>query len=454
MDVQADRVDAVVVTPSIDQWRGLCWALEDAGVTVIGRPATGSELVLECERLRPQAVVLPQRLPDGDAEVWLARLRHKEWKPAVAIVLAYDSPIELRQRVEAVAPGWAEVVFAGGRDLAEVGREVAEQLLALAREKREKERAAVARLAVPGPAGTAPGFTLQRRVIGVVGAGGGAGASLLVASLAAAATAKGRKVVVLDADLHNGPAVGGYLGLHGEEIENKSLWRLRFDLESAADDVDLVLGRIMPDRGEGEYISIPLHRRGGVPVFYMSFAAPAEAAGQVRGEWVVRVAKAVLSARSDVHTVLVDLGSGLYSPAAYSLARSGDYLVTVAAPCPAHLRNLVWFYENEATKLQLASGRFGVVLNRCGLAGNLTARSASRELAAKLGRADILHSFEEHAEVAEDVANLRLTVVSRPDHVFSQQVRSLAAKLGMAEGDVEVVRPQQAKGLLGRLLAR
>src|ERR1700758_474965 len=59
--------------------------LTDRGYRVVGQATTAVAALAKCEHLRPEAVLLDVRLPDGDGVILAQRLRERPDRPAVLL---------------------------------------------------------------------------------------------------------------------------------------------------------------------------------------------------------------------------------------------------------------------------------------------------------------------------------------------------------------------------------
>lgn len=429
-------MEAILAMPSPDRAREYVLPLSLAGVQVRAIAHTGHQLLAEVGREPADCLILTEELPDGPAEVWLARIAsHDPRRPPVA-VLAYGADREaLRERVRAAYGLTAEVVVAGDRPAADVAAEAAQVLAGLVRVAVDQDREAVRRLSQPAGPGVVPQPVRRSGAVALVGASGGVGTSTLAANLAALAAMAGHRVLLVDAQLATGASSLHLFGADPDE-DRRGMQHLRWAhlgaQGAARDDVaGEVLGRLVP-------VQLRSVRHADLRLLHVpAGAGPMAAVAPETVAWAVQV----LEGRFDL--VLLDLGSGLGDPRTQRLlaAASRAYVVVGA-----------WGTSVHALARALA-GEGVPARDRLHLLVREAPASAygARAVQAAAGMPISGRIPDDPGVRQRDLAlGLRpLPVVADPDGPYARAVAHLAYALGLVEASGQpAARP--ARGLLGR----
>lgn len=438
MAVRDDEITVLLAMPALDDARSLVTALESRKVRVLMVCGTSSEVFHQYEALSPDGVILPESLMGTPAEHILLRLSGTSRVP-VAIVLAYQSPIQVASRIQAVAAGWAEVAFAGARPVEEVAEEVSSLLEQLWRVAQERQQSSLQRLATPGPAAVVPGARQRRRIHLFAGVKAGAGATTLVASLAGVAVERGLRVAVIEADLSTGGQLGVIYRVNDDETEKRNLCRLRLEFGAhAGPPVELA------DRVQAELI--PIHPLGPRRPAVELLALPPylDQLADTPPEWPIWAAQALLdSGRYDA--VLVDAGAGLADPRVRAMASQVGDVTLVSTPYPSDLTLL----PRVEAILGLVSprGHVQLVVSRSN-----ALYTSPAPMVARMTKLRLAGFIPETPDVAEDLFRGHLTAIVRPDQPYAIAVRQLAQKFGLGVDDLPVQQP--TGGFIRRLLRR
>lgn len=203
-------MEAVLAMPSPERGRAFVLPLSMADVGVRAVVHTGAQLLTEIGREQPEAVLLPESLHDGRAEMWLAKIAASVARRPYAIVLVFgvEGSESIRERVRSAYGPTVEVVAAGARSTEEIAAEAGRLLQRMASLMADQDKDAFARLRQDVPTATVPQPVRKGGAIAFLGVSGGVGTSTLVSNLALFAAMAGQRVLVVDADF---AAAGGVL---------------------------------------------------------------------------------------------------------------------------------------------------------------------------------------------------------------------------------------------------
>jgi MinD-like ATPase involved in chromosome partitioning or flagellar assembly len=215
--------------PSPDRGREFVLPLSLSGIRVRMVVQSGNQLIAEVGREPAECILLPEALPDGPAEMWLAKAAAVAPRRPLAVVLVYgvEASESVRERVRAAYGPAVEVVAAGARNVNEVAAETARVLDRLARTLAEQDHDAFERLSRPVPPGTIPQPVRKGGAVAFAGASGGVGTSTLVVNLATYAATAGQRVLIVDAQFPTAGSILHYFGLQPDD-QNHGMHHLRW----------------------------------------------------------------------------------------------------------------------------------------------------------------------------------------------------------------------------------
>jgi MinD-like ATPase involved in chromosome partitioning or flagellar assembly len=294
--------------PSPDRAREFVLPLSLGGVRVRTVVQSGKQLLAEVAREGADCLLLPETLPDGPAEMWLAKVAATvPRRPLVAVwVFGVDASEVVREKVRSAYGPAVEVVAAGARNAPDVVGETLRVLDKLERAMAELDRDAFERLSQEVAPGQIPQPVRKGGAIAFAGVSGGVGTSTLVANLAVYAALAGQRVLVVDAQFGTGGSILHYLGTQPDD-HNKGIHHLRWSHMSAQGAVREAAADELMSRLEEVRLRKIRHadlRVLGVPALLEPMmSTPAE---QVN--WAIQV----LERNFDL--VLVDAGSGIGHP--------------------------------------------------------------------------------------------------------------------------------------------
>lgn len=115
---EADRETTVlIVDDDLKFGSSAAGLLEDRGYLVVGQATTGEQAVAECERLKPDAVLLDVRLPDCNGVTLAASLRAAGAGPNILLTSADRQALTPEQLQRSGARGFIPKTELARRDL-------------------------------------------------------------------------------------------------------------------------------------------------------------------------------------------------------------------------------------------------------------------------------------------------------------------------------------------------
>lgn len=418
-------MEAILAMPSPDRGREFVLPLSLGGVRVRTVVQTGNQLVAELSREPADCVFLPEVLPDGPAEMWLAKAAVVAPRRPVAVVLVYgvEAAETVRERVRgAYGPG-ADVVAAGARTAEDVATEVTRLVERLARTAQEQDLDAFERLKQPVAPGPVPQPVHRGGALAFLGSSGGVGTSCLVANLAAYAAMAGQRVLVVDAQFATAGSVLYYLGVEADD-HNRGMHHLRWTQMSAGGAVrdgavDELMQRLEDVRLRGV-------RHADLRVLHVP--AMLEAMAGIPADHVLWAMQTL--ARS-FDLMLVDCGSGFGDPRTQKLLESASRVLLVTGGWGASVQALVRALLALAGKAGAAADRehmFLLLREAEGVYGARTVHSlANMPIYGRLPEEPLLRKAD-----ARLGARLPL-VVEAPEAPYARGVAQLAFAMGVVE---------------------
>lgn len=428
-------MDAVLVMPSPDRGREFVLPLSLSGIRVRMVVQSGNQVMAELSREPAECILLPESLPDGPAEMWLAKVAAVAPRRPLAVVLVYgvEGAEAVRERVRAAYGPAAEVVPAGARPVPDVAGETARVLDRLARIVAEQDQDAFERLQQPVPPGVVPQPVRKAGAIAFAGASGGVGTSTLVANLATYAAIAGQRVLIVDAQYATGGSVLHYLGVQPDE-QNHGIHHLRWShLGAGGAARESAAGELM-DRLEEVRLRTVRH----ADIRVLSAPAIWEVMANSPIDQVIW-AMQVLERSFDL--VLVDAGTGIGSSRTQALLQQAARIYLVAGG---------WGAGVYALSRQLAAMEGKPELNQVflllreaaeGVYGVRTVRSVvGMPIFGRIPAEPLLTKAEGRLGVSPPV------VAESPDAPYSKSVAELAFSLGL----VDQVEGQARSGKAGK----
>lgn len=328
-------MEAVLVMPSSDRGREYVLPLSLSGVRVRMVVQTGNQLVAELGREPAECILLPEMLPDGPAELWLAKVAASCPQRPLAVVLDHSviATESVREKVRSTYGPSVEVVAAGARNVQEVAAETARVLDRLGRLVAEQDRDAFERLRQPVDPGKVPQPVHRGGPVAFLGASGGVGTSTLVTNLATYVAMAGQKVLVIDAHFATAGSILHFFGAQPDE-QNYGIHHLRWS--------HLGSGGAVRDGMSDELIQrlqeVRLRKVRHADLRVLGVPAILDAMVNCAAEqilWAVQV----LSRHFDV--VLMDCGSGFGNSRAQQLLDSAGRIYLVAGGWGTGVQSLV-----------------------------------------------------------------------------------------------------------------
>lgn len=414
-------MEAVLAMPSPDRGREYVLPLSMAEVSIRSVVQSGHQLVVDVEREPVDCVLLPETLPDGPAEMWLAKLAAAGQRRPAAVVLVYgvEASESIRERVRTVYGPMVEVVAAGARATPEVAAEAARVLRRMAMVVADQDREAFDRLRQPVASGAVPQPVRTGGAIAFAGVSGGVGTSTLVANLAAYAAMAGQRVLVVDAQFATGGSIMHYFGGEPDD-QNRGMHHLRWSYMSANGSklrevaAEELVRRLEEVRlrgvrhGELKLLHVPaiLEHMANLPA-----EVPA---------WAVEV----LERMFDV--ILVDCGTGVGAPRTLKLLAQADRIFLVTGGWGASMQALA----RSLAALDAAAEKERLfLLLREAAEGVFGARTVSSSV-----RMPVYGRLPEEPLIRKSEARLggRVpVVVEAPDSAYARSVADLAFTLGL-----------------------
>lgn len=319
-------MEAILVMPSPDRGREFVLPLSLSGIRVRTVIQSGAQLMTELQREPAECIILPELLPDGPAEHWLAQVAAGGARRPVGVVLIYgvDGAEAVRERVRAAYGPTVDVVQAGARPADDVARDAGQLLERTVRLMADQDREAHERLRQPAAPSPVPQPVRRTGAIAFVGIAGGVGTSTLVANLAAHAALRGQKVLVVDAQFATGGSVMHYLGGLADEA-TKGLHHLRWNYmtaTAAAAQRETTAAELLTRADE---VRIAGARHGDLRV--MQVPAILDQMLNMPAEQVVW---GIRTLEETVDLLLVDCGSGLGDPRTRKILEAATRIMVVA----------------------------------------------------------------------------------------------------------------------------
>lgn len=419
-------MEAVLAMPSPDRGREFVLPLSMAEVSIRTVVQSGNQLGIEVGREPVDCVLLPETLPDGPAEMWLAKLAAAAAQRPVAVVLVYgvEASESVRERVRAVYGPMVDVVAAGARATEEVAAEAARVLHRIAATVADQDRDAFQRLRQEVASGMVPQPVRKGGAIAFLGVSGGVGTSILVANLGAYVAMSGQRVLIVDAQLDTAGSILHYYGVTPDD-HNFGMHHLRWGYMSASNGGgrDISAEEISPRLQEVRLRSV---RHADLKV--LQPPAILEHMANLPAEQVVWGMQQ-LERLFDV--VLVDCGSGVGSARTQKVGAQASRLLLVTGGWGASVHALVRALAAMEGKAE--KDRLFLVLREAaeGVFGTRTISAhASMPVYSRLPDEPLLRKAD-----ARLGARLPL-VVEAPDSPYAKGVGDLAFALGLV-GKVE-----------------
>jgi MinD-like ATPase involved in chromosome partitioning or flagellar assembly len=433
-------MEAILAIPSPDRGRDFVLPLSLGGVRVRAVVQSGNQLVAEVGREPADLVLLPETLPDGPAEVWLAKVAAVAVRRPVAVVLIYgvEAGEAVRERVRAAYGPSADVVAAGARPVDEVASEAARVADRLAGLLAEQDKDAYVRLKQPVPPGTVPQPVRTGGAVILVGASGGVGTSTLAANLAAYAAMAGQRVLVVDAQFATAGGLAHHFGVEPDD-QNHGLHHLKWGFMSSSGSArealaDEVTRRLEPVRFRGvRHAEISLL---GVPAIME----------QMTGLPVEQVLWGMQVLERQYDLVLVDCGAGIGSARTLKLVEQAGRTLLVAGGWGAGVAALA--RGLAAMEGKPGMDRLFLLLREAGDSayGARTVRSlVNLPIYGRVPEEPLLRKQDTRL-------GMRLPlVVEQPESAYGRAVAELAFALGLAGKADAAAAGQQAGGKRGWL---
>lgn len=435
-------MEAVLAMPSPDRGREYVLPLSLCGVRVRAVVQSGSQLVAELGREPADCVLLPETLPDGPAELWLARAAALCPQRPLALVLVFgvDSSEAVRERARAAYGPAADAVAAGARSTEEVAAEAARVLERTARLMADQDMDAFERLRQPVPAGVVPQPARKSGAVAVLGASGGVGASTAVANLAAYAAMAGQRVLVIDAHFATGGTVLYHLGAEPDD-HNTGMHHLRWShagqggavRESMADELLKYTAEVRlrgVRHAELRVLHVPAvpEQMASIPVDQVLWAMQ------------------VLERHFDL--ILIDCGTGLGDGRIQKLLEQAGRVFLVAGGWGSSVSALVRTLggmENRPERERL----FLLLREAEGAYGSRTVRSlAGLPIFGRLPEEPLLRKMEARLGARIPVA------VDAPESPYGKAIAGLAFSLGLTDAAEGKAPARGRKGLLAIFAGR
>lgn len=419
-------MEAVLVMPSPDRGREFVLPLSMSEVSVRTVLQSGNQLLIELGREPADCVLLPEVLPDGPAEMWLAKAAAAAPQRPVAVVLVYgvEASESVRERVRAAYGPMVDVVAAGARSTEEVAGEAARVAHRIASTVADQDRDAFERLRREVAPGVVPQPVRKGGAIALLGVSGGVGTSTLVANLGAYAAMAGQRVLIVDAQFASAGSVLHYYGVTPDD-HNFGIHHLKWGYMSATSGG----AREIP----AEELSPRLQdvRLRNVRHAELKVLQPPAILEHMANLPAEQVIWAVQQVERLFDVVLVDCGSGVGCARTQKLTAQASRLLLVAGGWGASVHGLVRALaamEGKAEKERLflllreaAEGAFGT---------RTISAHASMPVYGRLPDEPLLRK-------ADSRLGARLpVVVETPDSAYAKSVADLAFTLGLV-GKVE-----------------
>lgn len=418
-------MEAVLAMPSPDRGREFVLPLSLGGVRVRTVVQSGHQVVSELSREPADCVIMPETLPDGPAELWLAKVAAVCSRRPLVVVLVYgvEASETVRERVRSAYGAAVEVVAAGARNVDDAAAEVTRIIERISRTLSDLDRDAYERLRQPVAPGVIPQPVRKDGSIVVAGTSGGAGASTLVANLAIYAAMAGRRVLVIDADFATTGSVLYHLGAEPDD-HNFGMHHLRWNVmgsggavrEGAANDL---LQRTQEVRIRGV-------RHADLRVLHVP--AVLEHMAQLPAEHLIW-AMQVLERQFDL--TLVDCGTGIGDLRTQKLLAEAGRILLLTGGWGVSVNSLVRALVALDSRHDAAGTKERVFLllrEAEGAYGTRTVRS--------LANMPIFGRVPEEALLrkAESRLGARLpVVVQTPESAYARSIAELAFAMGLAD---------------------
>ena len=419
-------MEAVLAMPSPDRGREFILPLSLGGVRVRAVVQSGNQLVAELEREPADCVFLPETLPDGPAEMWLAKVAALGGRRPLAVVLIYgvEAGEAVRERVRGVYGPAADAVAAGARNSDDIAGEVARVVDRLARTVVEQDRDAYERFRRPVAPGPVPQPVRRSGALAFLGVSGGVGTSALVANLAAYAAMAGQRVLAVDAQFATGGSLLHYLGVEPDD-HNKGMHHLRWSHMSTGGAVkdgtaDDLLQRLIEVRLRGI-------RHADLRVLHVP--ALLEQMMTIPGE---HVTWAIQALERSFDLILVDCGTGIGDPRVQKLLEAASRILLITGGWGVSVQALVRALLALDSRQSAGADRERVFLllreAAEGVYGARTVRSlANLPIYGRLPEEPLLRKAEARLGVQVPV------VVESPAAGYASSVAQLAFALGAVE---------------------
>jgi MinD-like ATPase involved in chromosome partitioning or flagellar assembly len=432
-------MEAILAIPSPDRGRDFVLPLSLGGVRVRAVVQSGNQLVAEIGREATDVVFLTETLPDGSAEVWLAKVAAVAPRRPVAVVLIYgiEGGEAVRERVRAAYGPGVDVVPAGARPVDEVAAEAARVADRLTGVVAEQDRDAHTRLQRPIPSSSVPQPVRTGGAIALVGASGGVGTSTLTANLAAYAAMAGQRVLAVDASYESGGSLPHYFGVEPDD-QNRGAHHLKWGFMSGGGAVrDQLAGevtrRLEPVRFRSvRHAEISLL---GAPAIVEHMAnLPAE-----------QVLWGIQALEREFDLILIDCGSGLGSARTLKFLEQAGRILVVAGGWGGGVASLARSLSAFEGRPEVS--RFFLLLREAGESayGARTVRS--------LVNLPIYGRIPDEPLLRKQDARLGMRVplvVEQPDSGYGRAVAELSFALGLT-GKAEAAAGSQPGGRKGWL---
>lgn len=427
------EAEAVLVIPSPDRGRDFVLPLALGGVRVRTVVQSGNQLVAEVSREPADCILLPETLPDGPADMWLAKVAAVAPRRPLAVVLVYgvQAGETIREQVRAAYGPAVEVVAAGARNVQDVAAETVRVLDRLARTAAEQDRDAFERLHQEVPPGTVPQPVHKGGAVAFAGVSGGVGTSTLVANLALYAAMAGQRVLIVDAQFATGGSILHYFGVQPDE-QNHGMHHLRWGYLGAGGAVkEGAMAEVMPRLEE-----VRLRKVRHADIRILAVPAILEV---MTGMPVEQVTWAVQVLEREFDLILYDCGTGIGTPRAQHLLEHARRVYLVAGGWGASVHALARSLAALEGKPLLE--RLYLLLREVpdGVYGARTIRSVvNMPIYGRIPEEPLLRKGETRLGATPPL------VAEAPDSPYGESIAQLAFALGLvarAEGKAREKRP-------------
>jgi MinD-like ATPase involved in chromosome partitioning or flagellar assembly len=432
-------MEALLAIASPDKGRELVLPLSLGGIRVRQVVYSGHQLVAEASREPVDAILIAESLPDGPADLWLAKLASGPARRPVALVLLYglEGGEAVRERCRGAFGPAVEVIPAGARAVHETAAEAARLLDRLSRLLAEQDQDAHERLRQPIPSAQIPQPVRKGGALALLGASGGVGTSALVANLGLLVAMAGERVLLVDAQFGTAGSLAHFLGVQPDEAQ-KGLHHLKWGHVSGREgSPEEVLTRT-------EEVRLRAVRHAELRLLH----APAtlDAMLNLPGEQVLW---GMQTLERSFDLILIDLGTGLGSPRTLKILEAASRILLLAGGWGASVQSAARILTALEGRPEL--DRLFLLLRETGegVWGARTVRSVvSQPIYGRLPEEPLLQKAD--GRLGASVP----PIAEAPDSPYSSAVSALAASLGLVAFQDGNKEGKGKKGLFGLGLGR